>query len=229
MSSSLGAAVQLAAKHEYPVDPESFRSLQTGPTPGPPPAKSAGHRIKFEGDLHSYIARELSRGRCIAWVRGQMEIGPRALGGRSILADPRDSEARDRLNRKIKFRESFRPFGPAILTEKVSEWFDLQGTSDYMNQTAQILPQHNGSEPRIPAVVHVDSSSRLQTVDQEIHPDFHQLLKAFDEITGVPILINTSFNLAGQPIVCDADDAWDTFVKTDLDLLVIGDEVFQQP
>lgn len=150
-----------------------------------------------------------------------------------------------KLNLAVKFRESFRPFAPAVLAEHVSEWFDTDHESDYMNYTAHLLPSRRlgGNLPNsaslkerldftrseIQSVIHVDFSARLQTVREEIHPDFHQLIKCFNAITGIPIIINTSFNVSGQPIVRTASEAWQCFLHTNLDLLVINDEVFMNP
>jgi carbamoyltransferase len=173
-----------------------------------------------------------------------MELGARALGARSILADPRQPNMQSVLNLKVKFRESFRPFAPAILAEHVGEWFDSDEESDYMNYTANLLPGLRTPLPagltglrdrldfprcRIPSVVHVDFSARLQTVRRDVHPDFHRLISAFHAITGVPILINTSFNVSGQPIVRTATEGWDCFLNTDIDLLVLNDQVFRNP
>ncbi len=229
MSSALGAAVHGAQLCDQSVDPDSFRSLYLGPQPGAVPAEATPHRLEVTGDLHAFIAQKISEGLSVAWVRGGMELGPRALGARSILADPRDANARNRLNRKIKFRESFRPFAPAILAERVSDWFEFNGRADYMNLTAQLRSDRRNDKAGIPSVIHIDHSARLQTVHPDVHPDLHQLIQEFENLTGVPILINTSFNLAGEPIVCSAKDAWETFVRCDLDLLVVGDEVFEQP
>jgi len=229
MSSALGAAVFGSETAGVEVEVESFRSLYLGPEPGRIPAAATECQLEVEGELHAFVAKKISQGLSVAWVRGGMELGPRALGARSILADPRDSDAQSRLNQKIKFRESFRPFAPAILADRVGEWFKFSGRADYMNLTAELRDEHQGKHLTIPSVVHVDHSARLQTVHPEVHSDFYQLIKEFDALTGVPILINTSFNLAGEPIVCSAQDAWNTLLQCDIDLLVVGDEVFQNP
>jgi carbamoyltransferase len=173
-----------------------------------------------------------------------MELGARALGARSIMADPRQPGMQSRLNLAVKFRESFRPFAPAILAEHTGEWFDSAEESDYMNYTANLLPHLRATMPEsfdnlrerldfprceIPSVVHVDFSARLQTIRKEVHPDFHRLLTCFYQRTGVPILINTSYNVSGQPIVNSGKEAWECFVNTDVDLLVVGEEVFRNP
>jgi carbamoyltransferase len=200
--------------------------------------------VPYQGPLHEFIARELAAGKTVGWVRGRMELGARALGARSIFADPRQPGMQSRLNLAVKFRESFRPFAPAILAERTGEWFDSTEESHFMNYTANLRPELRAPLPAafatlkeqldfprcaLPSVVHVDFSARLQTVAADVHPDFHRLLCAFAALTGVPILINTSFNVSGQPIVRTAVEAWDCFLNTDLDLLVLGDEVYRNP
>jgi carbamoyltransferase len=194
--------------------------------------------------LHEFVADQLAAGKIVAVVRGRMELGARALGARSILADPRAPGMQSRLNLAVKFRESFRPFAPAILAEHAGQWFDSAAESDYMNYTAGLRPELRAALPTgfaslrdqldfprcsIPSVIHVDFSARLQTVRQGVHPDFHRFISAFHVRTGVPILINTSFNVAGQPIVRTATEGWDCFVNTDIDLLVLNDEVYRNP
>src|SRR5262249_8374337 len=152
------------------------------------------------------------------WYQGRMEFGPRALGARSILADPRDPGMRDRINALVKKREAFRPFAPAVAAERCAEFFDLEGPSPFMLDTAQVLRPE-----ALPAITHVDGSARLQTVDAAVDPRFHALLTAFGELTGYPILLNTSFNVRGEPIVCTPADALASFARCRLDALVIGD------
>jgi carbamoyltransferase len=147
-----------------------------------------------------------------------MEFGPRALGSRSILADARDPGNRDKVNLKIKFRESFRPFAPSVLADRCKEFFELEEESPFMQLVAQVRPEKRV----IPAVTHVDGSARIQTVDRETNPLFYDLIAEFDRLTGVPVLINTSFNVRGEPIVCTPDDAYRCFVKTEMDYLVLG-------
>jgi carbamoyltransferase len=220
------------------------RGFYLGSEPGPIPAEAQAHRVMYEGGLHEFIAWQLADGKVVGWVRGGMELGARALGARSILADPRQPNMQSVLNLKVKFRESFRPFAPAVLAECAGDWFDSAEESDYMNYTANLLPALRNPLPpglrglrerldfprcKIPSVVHVDFSARLQTVREEVHPDFYRLIKAFRAVTGVPILINTSFNVSGQPIVRTASEAWDCFLNTDIDLLVLNDQVFRNP
>jgi carbamoyltransferase len=156
----------------------------------------------------------------VGWLQGRMEWGPRSLGSRSILADARNRENWQRVNLKIKFRESFRPFAPACLAEKSGEWFEIDRESPYMLLVCQVKDR-----TAVPAVTHVDGSARLQTVTHEAHPEFYDLLKAFDERTGCPVMINTSFNVRGEPIVCTPDDAYLCFMRTDMDALVLGNQI----
>jgi carbamoyltransferase len=167
--------------------------------------------------LPDRVAALLADGAAVGWFSGRMEFGPRALGARSILGDPRDPTMRSRMNRKTKFRESFRPFAPSVLAERAGEWFALDAPSPYM---LLVAPAREGR--RLPAVTHVDGSARVQTVDAETHPEFHALLRAFEARTGCPVLVNTSFNVRGEPIVCAPADAYRCFMRTDLDHLVVG-------
>ena len=159
----------------------------------------------------------------VGWFQGRLEWGPRSLGSRSILADARNPENWKRVNLKIKFRESFRPFAPAVLAEKTSEWFDIDRESPYMLLVCQV---REGKQ--IPAVTHVDGSARLQTVRREHHPEFYDLMREFDRRTGCPVLINTSFNVRGEPIVCTPDDAYLCFMRTDMDVLVLGNQILHK-
>jgi carbamoyltransferase len=172
-----------------------------------------------EAALLAAAADLLAGGQVVGWFQGRMEYGPRALGGRSILADPRDPGMQSRLNQKIKFRESFRPFAPAVLAERAAATFDLDRESPYMLLTAQV---RQGGRAGLPAVTHVDGSARVQTVSGERSPRFHALLTAFERRTGCPVLVNTSFNVRGEPVVCTPADAYRCFMKTGMDHLVIG-------
>jgi carbamoyltransferase len=169
-------------------------------------------------ELLAATARLLSEGNVIGWFQGRMEFGPRALGGRSILADPRDPKMRDTLNIKIKFREGFRPFAPSVMADKASEWFDIDCDSPYMLLVAQVRE----GKRVIPSVTHVDGSARLQTVTREESPLYYDLIAEFEKLTGVPIVINTSFNVRGEPIVCTPHDAYLCFMRTNMDQLVLG-------
>jgi carbamoyltransferase len=183
-------------------------------------------------------AKELANNKTVGWFQGRMEFGPRALGGRSILADPRSEKMQKELNLKIKFRESFRPFAPSVIREHASEWFDLDCDSPYMllvtevNKSKRINMSNNDKKlfgieklnvkrSLIPAITHIDYTARVQTVHKETNPMFHNLLNEFNKITNCPILINTSFNVRGEPIVCSVEDAFNCFMGTNLDILVI--------
>jgi carbamoyltransferase len=187
--------------------------------------------------LPERVAALLAEGRVVGWFQGRMEFGPRALGARSILGDPRDPTMQRRMNVAIKFREGFRPFAPSVLAERAGDWFDLDAESPYMLLTAPVradrrLPDAPGDRwgidrlnvPRseIPAVTHVDHSARVQTVDAATHPAYHALLRAFEARTGCPVLVNTSFNVRGEPIVCTPADAYRCFMRTGIDHLAVG-------
>lgn len=178
-------------------------------------------------DIEAYTAKRLSEGAIVGWMQGRMEFGQRALGNRSILADPRDAEMKDRVNRAVKYRESFRPFAPAILEESVDDFFEVKGERvvRFMERVYPIKPE---MRQQIPAVAHVDGTGRLQTVEEETNPRFHRLISEFREITGVPVLFNTSFNLNGEPIVCNPTDALRTFYSCGLDVLVMGNYVVEK-
>jgi carbamoyltransferase len=173
-------------------------------------------------------------------MQGRMEFGPRALGSRSIIADPRSNIMQKQLNLKVKYRESFRPFAPSILSEHVSEWFEHDGTSPYMLLVADVLQEKrlamNEDEKRlfgidklniprseVPAITHVDYSARIQTVHADTNPKYHAVISHFHELTGCPLVVNTSFNVRGEPIVCSPADAFRCFMGTELDVLAVGD------
>ena len=202
---------------------------------------SAGARFKVfsEDRVVGETADALAEQQAVGWFQGRMEFGPRALGARSILGDPRSPTMQKNLNLKIKYRESFRPFAPAVLREDVAEWFDLESDSPYMLLVADVredrrramtsketalfgIDKLNIVRSEIPAVTHVDYSARLQTVHANTNPLFHRLLMAFKKRTGCPVLVNTSFNVRGEPIVCTPEDAFRCFMGNELDLLVIG-------
>ena len=179
-------------------------------------------QIPDEEELLKGTAALIAEGKVVGWFQGRMEFGPRGLGSRSILGDPRSATMRATMNQKIKRRESFRPFAPAVLREHAADWFqwDPRHESPYMLLTAPVRSECRGT---IPAVTHVDHSARLQTVDRGRNPRFHGLLEAFHQLTGCPVLINTSFNVRGEPIVCTPEDAYRCFMNTQMDALVIED------
>jgi carbamoyltransferase len=189
------------------------------------------NRAGLKGDalpdalLCDRVATELSRGRIVFWFQGRMEWGPRALGHRSLLADPRREDMRELINAKVKLREPFRPFAPAVLEERAADFFDWSIPSPFMLFTVPVLPQAKGL---IPAVTHVDGTARIQTVDRESNPLFRKLLEAFDQETGVPILLNTSFNV-NEPIVCTPEEAIRCFMRTEVDWLVLGNLLVRRP
>ena len=245
MGSGLGAAVLLERERRAgtPFKPDAH-GFYLGSEPGPIPPEAHPWRAPFDGNLFDFAAAQLAEGKIVAWVRDRMELGARALGARSILADARQPGMQSRLNRAVKFRESFRPFAPIVLAEDCADWFDTDEPSDFMQYTANLVPSRRTPQPAhfaslrecldfprcsIASVVHVDYSARLQTIRREHHPDMHRLLTAFKARTGVPILINTSFNVSGQPIVRTAAEAWECFLNTDIDLLVLSDQVFHNP
>ena len=192
-----------------------------------------------EEDLVEHTAQALADGKAVGWMNGRMEFGPRALGGRSIIADPRSPTMQKLLNLKVKYRESFRPFAPSVLCDDVSDWFEMSTDSPYMLLVADVVKdkrrQMTAEEetffgidklnvPRsvIPAVTHVDYSARVQTVHEQTNPRYYKLIKRFKELTGCSVLVNTSFNVRGEPIVCSPEDAFRCFMGTELDVLVVG-------
>ena len=196
-------------------------------------------------ELVDRVAIELKNEKIIGWFQGRMEFGPRALGGRSIIADPRSEKMQKNLNLKIKYRESFRPFAPSILREDLAKWFDLDCDSPYMLLVADVkksiqveereedkrlfgIERLNLKRSVIPAVTHVDYSARIQTVHKNTNPKYHQLITKFKELTNCPVLVNTSFNIRGEPIVCSIEDAFKCFMGTELDLLVCGNFVLSK-
>lgn len=176
-------------------------------------------RIAEEGELCERAARAIADGKVVGWFQGRMEWGPRALGNRSIVCDPRRADMKDMLNLKIKRRESFRPFAPSILRERVPDWFETDDDVPFMMQVFQIREE---KRKLIPAVTHVDGSGRLQTVHERTNPRYYRLIKSFERLTGVPIVLNTSFN-ENEPVVCRPEEALDCFLRTQMDVLVLGE------
>ncbi len=243
---ALGAA--LLGWHHYHDKPRKVSAgndSQRGSFLGP--AYDAGAFLEREAvphttlsadDLAPRVAELLEQGKVLGWFQGRMEFGPRALGNRSILGDPRRSDMQETLNLKIKFREGFRPFAPAVLEERVADCFELTEPSPYMLLIAPVRSAlHSGSEGErppgimarlkqrrstLPAVTHVDYSARIQTVSPETNPEFHRLLSAFEQRTGCPVLVNTSFNVRGEPPVCTPEEAFRCFMNTGMDYLVLG-------
>ena len=181
-------------------------------------------RIDEEAQLVKEIAQAIAQGLIVGWFQGRMEWGPRALGNRSILADPRRADMKEILNLKIKRRESFRPFAPSILREHVADWFETDDDVPFMMQVYQIRDERRAT---IPAVTHVDGSGRLQTVQQHTNPRYYRLIEAFRRLTGVPMLLNTSFN-ENEPVVCKPEEALACFLRTKMDVLVLGNFVISR-
>jgi carbamoyltransferase len=232
------------------------RDAMQGAYLGPEFTKTEIKRLsrKFQAPYREYedfnklcqdIASYLAKGKIIGWFQGRMEWGPRALGNRSILADARQSEMQKRLNLKIKYREGFRPFAPSVLEEDTEEYFELRCSSPYMLLVSPVQKKRQKPLPKdyekfelyerlyylrsdIPAVTHIDYSARIQTVEQETNPRYYQLLKAFKEQTGCGVLVNTSFNVRGEPIVCTPEEAYRCFMRTELDYLVIENFLFEK-
>ena len=202
-------------------------------------AQGAAYERLDRSSLLKKTAKLLADGRIVGWLNGPMEFGPRALGGRSILGDPRNPRMQADMNLKIKFRESFRPFAPSVLREKVHDWFELDGDSPYMLLVAPVkkarqIPMTGDQQqlwgiarlnvPRsdVPAITHIDYSARVQTVTREVNPDYFDLITEFEALTGCPMLVNTSFNVRGEPIVCTPADAYRCFMRTGIEYLVLG-------
>lgn len=245
---ALGAALSVWYDYlEQPRIPDGRRDSMQGTYLGPcfsndaikTSLESAGAVFTQLDDslLLPKVAELLNQGNVIGWFNGRMEFGPRALGGRSIIGDPRNPGMQSQMNLKIKYRESFRPFAPAVKAEKVAAWFEMDQESPYMLLVAPVHPDKridgvtdkdlSGLDklrlPRsqIPAVTHVDFSARIQTIHPETNPRFHRLADEFEKITGCPVLINTSFNVRGEPIVCTPEDAYRCFMRTEMDYLVL--------
>jgi len=193
--------------------------------------------------LTTHVADVMQRDAVVGWFQGRMEFGPRALGARSIIGDARSRSMQTTMNVKIKFRESFRPFAPSVLRERVGEWFEMDADSPYMLLVAPVNPAHRYDVPQngargldklkqirssVPAITHVDYSARVQTVDRADNPVYHRLLEKFFEATGCPVIVNTSFNVRGEPIVCTPEDAYRCFCRTNMDYLVLGSWVIDK-
>ena len=206
---------------------------------------NAKFRKLEKNETAKIVATEISKEKTVGWFQGRMEFGPRALGGRSILADPRSEKMQKELNLKIKFRESFRPFAPSVLREDVKDWFELDYDSPYMLLVSEVkkekqvqmsaqdenlfgIEKLNVKRSSIPAITHVDYSARIQTVTKNTNQRYYDLISRFKQLTGCPVIVNTSFNVRGEPIVCSPTDAFNCFMGTELDYLVIGNCVLDK-
>jgi carbamoyltransferase len=202
-------------------------------------ASGAVYTVLSDEDVIARTVDAIVDEKAVGWMQGRMEFGPRALGGRSILGDPRSPTMQKTLNLKVKYRESFRPFAPSVRREDVAEWFDVDVDSPYMLLVGDVLDRHrlplgageaalfgiarlNVPRSGIPAVTHVDYSARVQTVHRDTNPRYWELLSAFKQRTGCPVLVNTSFNVRGEPIVCTPEDAFRCFMGTEIECLVVG-------
>ena len=249
---SLGAALALWYMHLNKKRVVKKEDNMTGSFLGP--RYETEKIVKILNDLKAYyvrvpkkklcklIAKKISKGNAVGWFQGRMEFGPRALGGRSILADPRNKNMQKQLNLKIKFRESFRPFAPSVLKKYSENWFNMKGTSPYMlfvsklkankliknNNKIKSLSSINNLRSVVPGITHVDYSARVQTIDNKANKMFYQLIEEFYKITKTPMLINTSFNIRGEPIVCSPEDAYRCFMGTNLDVLVLEELVLEK-
>jgi len=254
---AVGAA--LSAYHQYQEKPrnkpngsDGMRGSYLGPAYAQDDIErrltAAGARFKTLSDDEVIAAtgQALADGKAVGWFQGRMEFGPRALGGRSILGDPRQPDMQKTLNLKVKYRESFRPFAPSVLAEDVSDWFEIDAASPYMLLVANVvegrrramtaeedalfgIEKLNVPRSEIPAVTHVDYSARVQTVHKETNPRYHALLSDFKARTGCPVLVNTSFNVRGEPIVCTPEDAFHCFMGTEIEVLVVGNCFLEKP
>ncbi|MHB2020730.1 MAG: carbamoyltransferase family protein, partial [Candidatus Xenobia bacterium] len=247
---SLGAA--LMAWYQYKNNPrkaDGVHDSQKGSYLGPGYSNASiksfleKHKLPYkeltDEDLPERVADLLSQEKVVGWFYGRMEFGPRALGARSIIGDARSPKMQSQMNLKIKFRESFRPFAPAVLADKVSEWFEIDRESPYMLLVAPVkkekcrqmtseedklwgIEKLNVQRSEIPAVTHVDYSARIQTVHKETHPMYYRMIEAFDQKNNCPVVVNTSFNVRGEPIVCTPMDAYKCFMRTEIDHLLLG-------
>ena len=249
---SLGSALALWHMHlkkkRNPSKNDNMKGSYLGPSFSKNSVKDeleklgANYKILEKKKMIKSVAKMISKGKAIGWFQGKMEFGPRALGSRSIIADPRNKIMQKQLNLKIKFRESFRPFAPSILEEQSKNWFDLDCKSPYMLVVSDVkknklvktktnlntLSTINKIRSVVPSITHVDNSARIQTVNKNSNPIFYELIKEFYKLTNTPILINTSFNIRGEPIVCSPQDAFKCFMGTKLDVLVIENFVLEK-
>lgn len=253
---SLGAALAayyLHLKNPRKVEPklDSMKGSYLGPvfeqSDIETRLRNAGAKFNTltEGQMVDACASALAEGKALGWFQGRMEFGPRALGGRSILADARSPKMQSVLNLKVKYRESFRPFAPSVLREDVDKWFELDGDSPYMLLVADVVKEKrrqmtaeeeklfgiaklNVPRSEIPAVTHVDYSARIQTVHRETNPRYHALISKFKEKTGCPVVVNTSFNVRGEPIVCTPEDAFRCFMGTEIEVLAVGNCILRK-
>ena len=247
---AMGAALSVWYRYlgNERVDPRG-KDVQAGSYLGPSFSNEA-IKTYLEGEGYPYhllgadqraeaVARQIADGKIVGYMAGRMEFGPRALGARSILGDPRKEETQTVMNLKIKYRESFRPFAPSVLEERAPSYFDAEGPSPYMLLVANVQEERRFPQPSgdgmpmlerlrvkrsdIPAVTHLDYSARLQTVNERDKPDYHAVISQFEKLTGCAVIVNTSFNVRGEPIICSPEDAYRCFMRTEMDVLVLED------
>jgi len=225
---ALGCALQGAFEAGTPV--KGIKHVFTGPTYGPDDYANAlenfGQEYSELTDPEETAIKFLTEGKIVGWFQGRSEYGPRALGNRSILADPRDARMKDKINARVKFREKFRPFAPAVLAERAEELFDLPGPSPFMTVA---FPVREGWKAQLGAVTHANGTGRVQTVDAGTAPKLHNLIRQFEKATGVPAVLNTSFNVRGEPIVETPDDALSTFARSGIDALILNRFLVEKP
>jgi carbamoyltransferase len=245
VGAALGAYYSMLGQPRTVQSQDAMKGSYLGPEYSPSEIES---RLRAAGAIFTSVspaemidatAQALAQGKAVGWHQGRMEFGPRALGGRSIIADPRSPAVQKQLNLKVKYRESFRPFAPSVLREDVSQWFDIDVDSPYMLLVADVVKSRqlpmtaeqeqlfgidklNVPRSEIPAVTHVDYSARIQTVHKETNPLYYALISTFKELTGCPVLVNTSFNVRGEPIVCTPEDAFNCLMGTEIEFLVVG-------
>ena len=248
IGAALTANYVYAGATRHPSENDSMKGSYLGPGFTDREIKNTLGKYKVvynqysDENLFDKTAGAITEGNVVGWFQGRMEFGPRALGNRSILADPRDAEMQKKLNLKIKFRESFRPFAPSVLEEEAEKIFDMSWSSPYMLTTCKVASRLRHEVPfaptikervsqnrsKIPAVTHMDSSARVQTVSRRTNPRFHTLISRFYGLSGVPLLVNTSFNVRGEPIVCSPEDALRCFFHTEMDILVLGNFICEK-
>jgi carbamoyltransferase len=245
VGAALGAYYSMLDQPRIVQSQDAMKGSYLGPEYSPSEIES---RLRAAGAVFTSVsqtemidatAQALAQGKAVGWHQGRMEFGPRALGGRSIIADPRSPAVQKQLNLKVKYRESFRPFAPSVLREDVSQWFDIDVDSPYMLLVADVVKSRqlsmtaeqeqlfgidklNVPRSEIPAVTHVDYSARIQTVHKETNPLYYALISTFKALTGCPVLVNTSFNVRGEPIVCTPEDAFNCLMGTEIEFLVVG-------
>jgi carbamoyltransferase len=227
---ALGAALYVHHNKLKNESRDPFRNVYLGPEYDSGEIEMDLRRNLLNYEIVEHPAEKaahlLTEGKIVGWFQGRLEFGPRALGNRSILADPRQADMKDRINAAVKFRESFRPFAPSVIEEKSDDYFENVGGSPYMLRVTQVRP---GMAEKIPAVTHVNGTARLHTVSRASNPLYYRLIECFGEKTGIPVVLNTSFNVRGEPIVCTPKEAVACFYNSGLDALILDRFLLQKP